>query len=180
MSTTIAMIAALFLLVAVSFILLFRTLWKHDPAGLPTAEWLSRFSVEKYRPMERLLAEEDFAFLARQPGFTPRLARRLRAEHRRVFRGYLRSLRRDFNRLYTATKLLLLDSAHDRPDLALTLLKQRLTFELALAAVHGRLALQTLGLGTVDVRGLVGALENMRVQLRGLYAEPAVVPVTHN
>jgi hypothetical protein len=56
----------------------------------------------------------------------------------------------------------------DRPDLARNILKQRLMFSWALWGVEVRLALQTVGLGTVDVRGLVGAMESMREQLRYL------------
>ncbi len=126
--------------------------------------------------MERLFSPEDYEFLAAQPGFTPRLARRLAAERRKIFRRYLRCLRRDFDRLYLATKLLLLHAAQDRPDLAVALFKQRLTFQFALAAVYCRLALQTLGLGTVDARGLVSALQAMRDQLRAL--SPQAVRVT--
>lgn len=56
----------------------------------------------------------------------------------------------------------------DRPDLARNILKQRLMFSWALGGVEVRLALQSLGLGTVDVRGLVGVMETMREQLRYL------------
>jgi hypothetical protein len=41
-------------------------------------------------------------------------------------------------------------------------------FSWALWGVEVRLMLQTVGLGTVDVRGLVGSMESMREQLRYL------------
>ncbi len=176
MSTTIAAVAALFLLVAIAFVLLFRRVWINGRGAGPEPD-LSHFSLERYRPMERLFSSEDYEFLASQPGFTPRIARRLAAERRKIFRRYLRCLKRDFDRLYAATKLLLLHSAEDRPDLAMALLKQRLTFQLALAAVYCRLGLQTLGLGTVDARGLITALEAMRNQLRALSPQLVRVPV---
>jgi hypothetical protein len=52
--------------------------------------------------------------------------------------------------------------------LARSILKQRLLFSWALWGVEFRLALQVVGLGTVDVRRLVGAMETMREQLRHL------------
>lgn len=179
MSTAIAVSATLFLLVAFAFVLLFRRIWLRGKHAGPSTDW-SEFSLEKYRPMERLFCPQDYQFLASQPGFTPNLARRLEAERRKIFRRYLRSLGRDFDRLYTATKLLLLDSVHDRPDLVVMLFKQRLTFQLALAAVYCRLALQTVGLATVNARGLVDTVAAMRDRLRMLAPEPAAQPVSPN
>lgn len=177
MSTPLAAAAVLLALLAVAFVLLFRKLAspRHDP--LPEGEWWANFSLEKYRPMERLFAPEDYEFLAAQPGFTPALARRLKAERRRIFRRYLRCLNRDFDRFYKATKLMLLTAEQDRSELALALFRQRLSFRLALAGVHAQLALQTLGLGTVRVHGLVRALGALRDQLQALAAAPAPVPV---
>lgn len=177
MIADVAAAAGLVVLIVAAFVLSFRKLVSPGYDPLPGPEWWANFSLEKYRPMERLFAPRDFEFLAAQPGFTPALARRLQAERRRIFRRYLRCLSRDFDRFYRAIKLLLLTAEHDRSDLALALMKQRLRFRLALAVVHARLALQALGLGTVRVHGLVSALERMREQLRGLTAQPAAVPV---
>jgi hypothetical protein len=142
----------------------------HDPE--PSLEWCTRFTVQRYRPMERLFSEDDDRFLAAQPGCSPRLMQRLRADRRRIFRHYLRCLSRDFNKLHRAARYLLLDSPQDRPDLVMALFRQRLMFRYALLTVHGRLALQTLGLGSVNPRGLVSALELMGSQFRQLAAVP--------
>ena len=160
--------AALAVLAAVAFVLLFRSVRSRAEAAQIDLGWSSEFSIAKYRPMERLFLEEDYDFLAAQPGFHPKIYGKLQAERRRVFRHYLRCLRKDFNRLSTAAKTLVLMAPQDRPDLARNILKQRLMFSWALCGVEVRLALQTLGLGTVDVRGLVGAMESMREQLRYL------------
>lgn len=157
--------AALLVLAAVAFLFLFRRLISRQRDEHLDLEWCRQFSIAKYRPMERLFADDDYEFLAAQPGFHPRIYRKLQAERRRVFRRYLRCLSHDFNRLSTVAKLLLLHAPQDRPDLASTLLKQKLIFSYAMAAVQCRLVLQTLGLGTVDVRRLVAALEAMRQQL---------------
>jgi len=177
MGMLIAAAAAALLLVTVVLALLLRKLLSpSQPPALDPAWWMS-FSVEKYRPAERLFSADDYEFLARQPGFTPRLARRLRAQRRKVFRQYLRCLSRDFDRLYAVARQLLLDSSSDRPELARALVWQWVLFHLGLALVHGRLLLQWLGLGTVDVRGLVSAAEAMRERLFALRAAPAAVPV---
>jgi hypothetical protein len=122
--------------------------------------------------MERLLSEEDFRFLAAQPGFDRAIARRLRAERRRIFRAYLKQLRRDFHRLHCMARLVVLYSPQDRPGLASVLIRQRLTFHLALAGVYFRLGWNAVsGSSPVSVRGLVGSLEQLRNEI--LLAGPA-------
>src|SRR4051812_9892186 len=91
----------------------------YDPA------WLEDFSIAKYRPMLRLLSEDDYEFLASQAGYQGKIASQLRAERRKVFRAYLRNLVRDFYRLHQVAKMMALCSAQDRPDLTTALLKQR-------------------------------------------------------
>jgi hypothetical protein len=124
------------------------------------------FSVEKYRPMERLLQEADFRFLAVQRGFSPQMGRRFRVERRRLFRGYLRNLKKDFGRVSLACQMLIVHSAEDRADLAKGLLRQRLLFALGMLAIEARLLLHFAGIGTVEVRGLVESLGTMQAQLR--------------
>ena len=61
-----------------------------------TAHWIEELSLERYRPMMRLLDPDDLEFLRSQPGFTWRMASRLRAQRCQLFRSYLRSLDEDF------------------------------------------------------------------------------------
>src|ERR1041385_2461454 len=105
-----------------AFLLLFRKLTSRA-APVTAAAIPAPLSPERFRPMERLLSEEDFRYLAAHPGATPRMVRRLRAERRRLFRAYLRSLQRDFTRIYSAIQLILVQSEVDRPELAAALLK---------------------------------------------------------
>jgi predicted TIM-barrel fold metal-dependent hydrolase len=162
-------------LVGVVFFLLFNRLIARQKETRADAEWCRDFSIARYRPMERLFVEEDYDFLMEQPGFHPGIYRKLQAERRRVFRHYLRCLRRDFDRLSAAAKVMLVHAAEDRPDLATTLLKQRCLFNYAMLVVQVRLALQTMGLGRVDVRRLVSSLEQMRDQLRELAPQGAAI-----
>ncbi len=148
-----------------AFILLFWSLTRRDRFSDLNPEWLSTFSIGKYRPMARLLAEEDFEFLASQKGYEPRIARVLRSERRKIFREYLRCLWQDFGRLEAAVRLLIVNSPEDRPELAVALLRQRLMFTRAVVAAEFRLVLHALGLGSVDVRGLVGSVDAMHARV---------------
>src|SRR5579864_3809496 len=71
-----------------------------------TAEWIDELSIERYRPMLRLLDGEDLEFLRSQPGFTPKMATKLRIQRCLIFRGYLQCLNADFGRVCAAMKVL--------------------------------------------------------------------------
>src|SRR5215813_4243110 len=104
---------------AVSFGILLRKL-ASGPRTLPvTAEWIDDLSVERYRPMIRLLSEDDLRFVSSQPGFTSRMGREFRAQRYKMVHGYLGWLQADFERICTAIRVLILQSQHDRPDLAM-------------------------------------------------------------
>ena len=145
-------------------------------ASLPlTAEWIDELSIERYRPMMHLLDAGDVEFLRSQPGFAPGMAAQLRLERCRVFRGYLRSLRTDFQRVCTALKLLMLHSRYDRPDLAGTLVQQQVMFECGMVVVRFRLFLYRWGLCGVDVADLIKIFDLMRLELRRLVPATAAV-----
>ncbi len=130
-------------------------------------DWLDEFSIDKYRPMLRLLAHDDYDFLAVQAGQNMSTIRKLRRERRRIFRAYLRSLTADFQRLHLAGKMLLVYATEERPDLASNLFRQRITFTLALLRIHLRLLLHTIGLSNVDARPVLGCVESLRIQIAG-------------
>ena len=133
-----------------------------------TAEWIDELSIERYRPMMRLLDGGDVAFLRTQPGFTPKMAAKLRQQRCQIFQGYLRCLNCDFARVCTAIKLVMLNSKHDRPDLATALLRHQATFAAGILAVHFRLFLYRWGICGVEVEGLVHTFDQMRHELRTL------------
>jgi len=134
--------------------------------------WFAKFSMARYRPMERILGQADFEFLAAQPGMKKKNLRAFRAERRGILRAYLSDIASDFDRLHTAARILLLTSLEDRPDLALTLLRLRATFAYAMLAVQWRLALDALGVRGLDVRPLVEAVDGIRGQLVTLMPAP--------
>src|ERR1700730_11642950 len=64
-----------------------------------TIDWIDELSVERYRPILRLLGGEDFRFLRDQPGCTAAMVTRLRAQRCQIFKGYLRDLQGDFDQV---------------------------------------------------------------------------------
>jgi hypothetical protein len=157
-----------FLALAVALFLLVRKM-TFNGSSLPlTAEWIDELSVERYRPMMRLLDGDDLEFLRSQPGFTPRMATKLRVQRCQIFRGYLRSLNGDFQRVCAAIKILMLQSRQDRPDLAGLLVQQQVRFACGMGLVYFRLFLYRYRLSGVDVTSLVKNFDQMRLELRSL------------
>ena len=165
MNSTLAVAALLVLAVATVFGVLFRKLASQRRFDPFSPEWISKFSIARYMPMERLLLEEDYAFLSAQPGCDPSILRRLRSERRKIFRQYLRCLKKDFHRLESAVRLYMVHASEDKPEMAKALFRQRLVFTYAVLGVECRLLLHGFGLGAVDIRGLVGSLDAMQSQL---------------
>jgi hypothetical protein len=140
-----------------------------------TAEWIDELSIDRYRPMMRLLDHSDIDFLRSQPGFSPDMATRLRVQRCQIFRGYLRCLNSDFKRVCSAINMLMLQSTHDRPDLASILVHSRITFACGLLNVNVRVFFYRWGLGDVDVTSLVKTFDSMRLELRRMV--PAADPM---
>ncbi len=137
-----------------------------------SAEWLGEFSLESYAPMERLLDKSDLVFLAAQPGYRPELGKRLMAERRKIFAGYLARLVRDFNQLVGIGKLMVVHSQRDSEEFARHLLKQQIQFYLSVFLVRTQLVLHPLGWAVADTRRLVAGVNAMREQIIAL-ATPA-------
>jgi hypothetical protein len=151
--------------------LLFPTLrWLYRKAALEeiTPEWLERFSVETYYPMQGLLDDQDFDFLCRQPGFDVSLYRKLRRERLHIFRQYLIRLIVEFNRLHAFARLILSRSNQDRSDAVARLLKLKLQFSVAVLQAECSYHLCCLGFRFLAARRLIAALENMNLELAKL------------
>ncbi|HTZ49132.1 MAG TPA: hypothetical protein VMH20_16180 [Verrucomicrobiae bacterium] len=133
-----------------------------------TAEWIDDLSVERYRPMLRLLDGKDLAFLRIQPGFTPRMETQLRRQRCQIFQGYLRALSLDFRRVCAAIKLVILYSKNDRPELAAALIQQQVFFGLAYIQVQFSLQLYRWGVCAVNVSSLIRLFDFARLELKNL------------
>jgi hypothetical protein len=157
---------ALFLIVvasiALQFVLKMRSLRSAEAGSRPSV------ALDRYRPMLRLLSNDDLAFVAANS----KMQRDLRARRRNLFRGYLDCLTRDYAHLLARVRLAMVHSGVDRPDLARALARNRALFAIAICKVEFRLALHATGIGNVDISGLVEALETLRSQVNVLSTSP--------
>lgn len=153
---TLPFIALLILIAAVSGALLFVVRMRVLVSASQTHSRLP--DADRYRPMLRLLSDADFDFVSANPV----LRGKIRAQRREMFRGYLRCLTRDYARLLSGVRRIMVESGVDRPDLAKALAKNRMMFALALCRIEVSLQLHALGVGRVDVSGLVEALDALR------------------
>jgi hypothetical protein len=133
-----------------------------------TTDWIDELSVERYRPMLKLLSGEGVAFLRRQPDHTSAMEREFRAQRCQIFLGYLRNLEEDFGRVCGALKLLMMHAEQDRPDLVATLVRTRFQFTCGVAAARVQAQLFRCGLGTVDVADLLKIFTSLHLELRVL------------
>jgi hypothetical protein len=138
----------------------------------PGPDLFDEVSTSKYLPMERLLDESEFRFLAAQRGFTPEIGRQFRNDRRRLFRGYLRLLRKDFDRLYEAAKVGMIYCSEDRSELAKVLLAKQLAFRWTLLRIEAGLLLSWTGFGPMPVEDLIRSLDVMQAHVRALLATP--------
>ena len=133
-----------------------------------SAEWIEELAIERYRPMLRLLHQEDLHFLRAQPGFTPNMAAKFRVQRCQLFQEYLRHLDYDFKRICVALKGLIVQSEYDRPDLASVLVRNQMTFACGMMMVRFQLVFYRYGVATVDVTALVKLFDDVRLELRTL------------
>ena len=146
-------------------------------SSLPvTSEWIDELSIERYRPMVRLLEQDDLQYLRSQPGFTPGMLRKLRVQRCELFREYLRCLDDDFARVCAALKIVMLQSKSDRPDLATALLRHQILFAAGSLSIRMRLVFFRMGFCGVDVSGLVKNFDTLRLELKILVPTPSAIP----
>lgn len=167
MISVIGLAVVLAALVAV-LVVLVRSLGSARHCLPVTAEWIDELSIERYRPMLRLLDSSDIEFLRSQPGYSPKMESDLRAQRCQIFAGYLRCLNMDFRRVCVALKVLMAQSRQDRPDLAAVLVHHQIMFASGMFAIRARLFLYRWGVCTVDVTDLVQIFDVMRLELRNL------------
>jgi hypothetical protein len=165
-------VLAVLVTVLIAFAVLLVALYKRmaSPNGQlpPTPDWIGDLSPDRYRPMLRLLSSDDLHFLRSQPGYTPRMAAKLRKQRCQIFHGYLRGLTADFGRVCMALKLFMVYSRSDRADLASKLVSARMNFVRGMVAAQVYMILYRCGWCTVDAASLVKLFDTMRLELRAL------------
>ncbi len=162
----IGLIIALILPVAIKLL-------KQHSAEEITPEWLENFSVASYHPMERLLNDEDFKFLCRQPGFDLSLYRKLRRERLRIFKQYLNRSIVDFNRLHTVLRVALACSDQDGSDILGRLIGIRLRFFGSAVRAELNYRLCIIGFRSLSVHSLIVHLEEMNSEFGLVFAPRA-------
>ena len=135
-----------------------------------TPEWLESFSSATYRPMEILLAEDDFEFLVRQPGFEASLCKKLRRERIWIFRQYLDRLIADFNRLHVYARCLITQGHVDQSHLLGQLVWLRMRFSFTVLRVEVSLLFAYVGCKPRVVSQAIARLDEMNGYLHALAA----------
>ena len=145
--------------------------------SMDDAAWqsLESFSVSTYYPMRCLLAEEDFSFLVRQPGFDFSLYRKLRRERMLIFRQYMGRLITDFNRLHSATRFLISHSQEDHSELLIRLLKLRFRFSLSVMRAEFSFYSCWCGLSSLAAHAAIARLEEMSSEFSDLVSALQIV-----
>jgi hypothetical protein len=132
-------------------------------AALPRDETDALFSPARYQVMERLLAEADQKLVASLG--EQKMEKNFRRVRIKIFRGYLRQLSDDFNRVCKAIRVLMVTSDVDRSDLAKVIMEQRYRFALGMMRVEFNLVLFRFGWSGVDASSLIESLDMMRARL---------------
>ena len=161
-----------FILIGLSFAIVSHRLISQRRTSRVEEDWqwlpFQPVSSQGYSPMERLLGRSDFDFLRAHRGFDRQRLRGLRTRRRELFRAYLACLSLDYTRTCAAIKMLMVQSAYDRPDLSSLLLRQRFQFTLGMVGAEFSLALHPLGINTWSIRHLIGALRALEPELNEL------------
>ncbi len=131
-----------------------------------TPEWLESFSPSSYHAMEMLLAEDDFNFLVRQPGFETSIGKKLRQDRVRIFRQYLNRLIADFNRLHVYARYRISQNREtDQSALLSQLIRLRIRFSLTVMRLELSLALAYFGFQPRLVSRVIAQLSEMNACL---------------
>jgi hypothetical protein len=136
-----------------------------DPAlTLASSERPGGFALERYRPLTRLLADEDVEFLRRVHN-CPKIAARWKRQRVRIARLYLSDLAADFRRLHAEARALAAESPEQYSELVGVLMRQQVTFWRVMAEAELRLTLSWLGLEHMDASRLIEQIAAMHAEI---------------
>jgi hypothetical protein len=130
------------------------------------ATFLETFSLKSYKPMLRLASQMDRRFL--NSAHSPQLASCHRRVQRQLLREYLRELSRDFNRLYSIATAKSVHALNDSGNLSMNLVEQQMGFIFLLWSIEARLILDGVFPYSVDLKPVIGYIENLAAQTREL------------
>lgn len=135
------------------------------------------FQISRYAPMSRLLDPQEAEFLASQPGTTSKQVAAFRKERRRIFRLYLEELAADFRVLHREARVLASVSPEKNADLVGMLIRQQVSFWMAMLRVEGELVLDAAGVHRVNPAGLLENVAELHAAIVRATTVPGPVPV---
>jgi hypothetical protein len=122
--------------------------------------------TEYYRPMVLLLDPDELNAARALPHVSKSAFKRFRKQRIAAFRKYLADLQLDFRRLEFKLRFLLLNASASQAGLVHRLNMLKLQFTWNLYVLEFRLVLFSLGIGTLDVSGLLEELESLNQALQ--------------
>jgi hypothetical protein len=145
-------------------------------APLQDAEASGSFTLARYEPLVRLLADDDTEFLRRQRN-CPQLTARWKRARVRIVRLYLSDLAADFRRLHAEARALVAEAPEQYSQLVGVLMRQQVTFWRVMADAELRLTLSWLGLEHIHLERI--AARRLVEQIAAMQAEIArtIVPL---
>jgi hypothetical protein len=157
--TLVILFSGVFLIVM--FVMLGATRQPKPQSQRPVgAEWLAEMSLDRYRPMLRMLDPADLKLLASQPGFKRAMLKRLRRQRCDTFARYLANLSTDFSRAMLLAAAAAAQKGGSRPELRSLCTRASRQFARRRFVAERRLALyRRFGIGSVQADHLVGLFE---------------------
>ncbi len=122
------------------------------------------FSMERYQPLARLMANSDLTFVSQKTG-CPEIAARWSSARRRIIRLYLKDLAADFRCLHADARALVAESPEQNSELVNVLMRQQLVFWREMASVELWLTASWLGIGRGSAGRLVEAIAAMQAEI---------------
>ncbi len=161
-------------LLAIAFVVLFRALLSPSSQAV-NSKRVKDFTLARYKPLLRLLGEEDYQFIRSLPAYEPAMEKSLRKRRNAAISGYLRALSKDFEMLHKSARMMLAHGEVNRPELLPLLIRQSITFRYAMTVIRIRLAWNNAGLPkvSVDFGKILGPAGWLHSELRTLAVAPA-------
>lgn len=135
----------------------------------PSPEWLEEFNLSRYDALTHLFRPDDYEFLASQPGYTPELSARLRAERLDIAKAFLEQLEHDARLLINFANQSIATAVDDTGNFSGFILKQEIQFGIRLALLRFQLRLMERGLiHRIQFERLLNSIRPLALQSRAL------------
>lgn len=134
--------------------------------GIDDAAWIDAFSIEKYRPLLRLVAEVDEDYVSASLGRD--VAKAYSKLRKTIVKDYLRSLSADFNRIHQIATAKAVHASDDDGALSFALIEQKMSFIFNIWTLELRLTLRGVVPNQVSLEPVLRYMEDLAAQTREL------------